>query len=54
VREVEERGRRCLFARADDAVLEKVDRMVAEVVERLGTLDVLVNMLTAPLVLPEQ
>ena len=43
VREVEERGRRSVFVRANVTVPEEAGRMVAEVVERLGRLDVFVS-----------
>lgn len=43
VRELEERGCRSAFVKADVAVPEEVDRMIAEVVERFGSLDIFVN-----------
>ncbi len=43
VREIEERGRRSLFIKADVADPEQAERMVAQVVERLGRLDIFVN-----------
>jgi len=43
VREIEERGRRALFVKADVAVAEEAERMIAAVVERFGRLDLFVN-----------
>ncbi len=43
VREIEERGRRATFVKADVAVPGEAERMVAETVERLGRLDIFVN-----------
>lgn len=43
VREIEKRGRRSAFLKADVALPEEVERLVAEVVERFGRLDVYVN-----------
>ncbi len=43
IREIEERGRRSAFVKADVSRPEEAERMVAEVVERLGRLDVFVN-----------
>ncbi len=43
VREIEERGRRAAFVKADVAVPEEAERLVGATVEQLGRLDVFVN-----------
>lgn len=43
VREIEERGRRSTFVKADVALAAEAERMVAEAVAKLGRLDIFVN-----------
>jgi glucose 1-dehydrogenase len=43
VAEIEERGRRSVFLKADVSRPDQVDRLVADVVERFGSLDVYVS-----------
>jgi 3-oxoacyl-[acyl-carrier protein] reductase len=42
-REILESGRRCLSIRADVSLKPQVDRLVGEVQDRLGTIDILIN-----------
>jgi NAD(P)-dependent dehydrogenase (short-subunit alcohol dehydrogenase family) len=43
VAEIEERGRRAAFVKADVSCPEEVERLIAEVVDRFGSLDVYVS-----------
>lgn len=43
VQEIEERGRRAVFLKGDVSAPDEVERLVAEVVERFGRLDIYVN-----------